>query len=85
MPSLGELDEYAMPTAPLTIVPDAWRPAPLSLRLTPELAADLDTQAARLGCSRAALSRALIARGVQQLREAGADAAAPQPESTAAT
>lgn len=61
-----------MPTAPLTVVSDAWCPAPLSLCLTPELAADLDTQAARLGCSRVALSSALIARGVQQLIEATA-------------
>lgn len=62
-----------MPPAPPLIVPDTRRPGallpPLSLRLPPALVADLDGQAARLGCSRAALSRALLSRGVEQLQE----------------
>jgi hypothetical protein len=62
-----------MPAPPL-IVPDTRRPGallpPLSLRLPPALVSDLDGQAARLGCSRAALSRALLSQGVAQLREA---------------
>jgi hypothetical protein len=65
-----------MPTPPPIplIVPDTRRPGallpPLSLRLPPALVADLDGQAARLGCSRAALSRALLAQASAQLAEA---------------
>lgn len=63
-----------MPAAPPLIVPDTRRPGallpPMALRLPPEVAADLDGYAARLGCSRAALSRTLLAQGVAQLREA---------------
>ena len=63
-----------MPTAPPLIVPDTRRPGaltpPLSLRLERSVLTDLDGQAARLGCSRAALHRALVAQGVAQLREA---------------
>ena len=58
----------------MVIVPDMCRPGalspPIGLRLPPAVVADLDGQAARLGCSRAALSRALLAQGVAQLREA---------------
>ena len=59
---------------PPLIVPDTRRPGalmpPISLRLPPAVVADLEGQAARLGCSRAALTRALLAQGVAQLREA---------------
>lgn len=55
------------------VVPDQHRPGvllpPRGLRLPPTVAADLDAQAARLGCSSAALTRALVAQGVAQLRE----------------
>ena len=63
-----------MPAAPPLIVPDIRRPGalltPMSMRLPPALVVDLDAQAIRLGCSRVALSRALLARGVEQLKEA---------------
>lgn len=66
-----------MPAAPPLVVPDTRRPGallpPLTLRLPPALVADLNDQAARLGCSRAALSRALLAQGSAQLAEALAD------------
>ena len=66
--------DYAMPAAPPLIVPDTRRPGallpPLSLRLPPALVADLDGQAALLGCSRAALSRALLAKASAQLADA---------------
>jgi hypothetical protein len=62
------------PCLPPLIVPDTRRPgaltSPQTLRLEPAVMAELDGQAARLGCSRAALSRALLAQGVAQLREA---------------
>ncbi|MEY3463978.1 MAG: hypothetical protein RLZZ468_1756 [Cyanobacteriota bacterium] len=65
--------DYAMSATTPLIVPDTRRPGallpPLSLRLPAALVADLDGQAARLGCSRAALSRALLSRGVAQLQE----------------
>jgi hypothetical protein len=64
--------QYAMYSAPPLVIPDLNRPGallPQSLRLPPKLVADLDGQAVRLGCSRAALSRALLSRGVEQLRE----------------
>ncbi len=64
----------AMPAAPPLIVPDMNRPGallpPLSMRLPADVVADLDGHAARLGCSRVALSRALLAQGVAQLRDA---------------
>ena len=64
----------AMPSPSPLIVPDLRRPGglsqPLNFRLPPRLVADLDAQASRLGCSRVALSRALLARGVEQLKEA---------------
>ncbi|MFN7228285.1 MAG: hypothetical protein ACK5UG_04435 [Synechococcaceae cyanobacterium] len=63
-----------MPNDLPLIVPDTRRRGalspPLSLRLPPALASDLDGQAARLGCSRAALSRALLAQASAQLAEA---------------
>ena len=63
-----------MPAAPPLIVPDTRRPGallpPLSLRLPPALLADLERQAARLGCSRTALSRALLAPASAWLAEA---------------
>jgi hypothetical protein len=43
---------------------------PRGLRLPPQVGAALDTHAARLGCSSAALTRALVAEGVKQLQEA---------------
>jgi hypothetical protein len=43
---------------------------PRGLRLPPQVGAAIDTHAARLGCSSAALTRALVAQGVAQLREA---------------
>lgn len=66
--------DYAMPAAPPLVVPDTRRPGallpPISLRLSPALVADLETQAAVLGCSRAALSRALLVQASAQLAEA---------------
>lgn len=63
-----------MPAAPPLIVADIRRPGalmpPMSLRLPPSLVADLDGQAAQLGCSRAALSRALLAQASAQLADA---------------
>lgn len=63
-----------MPAAPPLIVPDTRRPGallpPRGLRLQPDVGAALDTYAARLGCSSAALTRALVAQGVAQLAEA---------------
>ena len=63
-----------MPTALPLIVPDTRRPGaltgPHTLRLEPDVVKELEGQAARLGCSRAALHRALLAQGVAQLREA---------------
>ena len=63
-----------MPAALPLIVPDTRRPGaltePHTLRLEPAVVAELEGQAARLGCSRAALHRALLARGVAELREA---------------
>jgi hypothetical protein len=56
------------------MVADTRRPGallpPLSVRLPPALVSDIDGQAARLGCSRVALIRALLARQVAQLQEA---------------
>lgn len=74
----GTLNGYlvnrsVMAAAPPLIVPDLNRPGallPQSVRLPPALVADLDGQAARLGCSRAALSRALLTQASAQLREA---------------
>lgn len=55
-------------------VPDQHRPGallpPRGLRLPPQVGAAIDTHAARLGCSSAALTRALVAQGVERLQEA---------------
>ena len=65
---------HFMPATQTFVVPDTRRPGALlplmSLRMPPGLVADLDGHAARLGCSRAALSRALLVQGVAQLRDA---------------
>lgn len=75
----GTLNGYlvnrsVMAATPPLIVPDTRRPgalqAPWPVRLPPALVADLDGQAEALGCSRAALTRALLTQGVAQLREA---------------
>ena len=74
----------AAPAPPL-IVPDTRRPGallpPLPLRLEPAVIVELDGQAARLGCSRVALIRALLAQGVAQLREADRTAAELEAQS----
>ena len=58
-------------TPPL-IVPDYRRPgqplSPWTLRMPPELTADLEQQANRLQTSSAGLARALLARGVKDLK-----------------
>jgi hypothetical protein len=63
----------AMPAAPPLIVPDMNRPGallpPLSMRMPPALVADLDGHAARLGCSRIALIRRLLAQQLEELRK----------------
>ena len=60
--------------APPLIVTDYRRPGqplpPWSLRLPPEVAADLKQQADRLQTTRAGLARALVVRGLQQLQAA---------------
>ena len=43
---------------------------PRGLRLPPHLGEAIDSHAERLGCSSAALTRALVARGVEQLQDA---------------
>ena len=43
---------------------------PRGLRLPPHVGEAIDSHAERLGCSSAALTRALVARGVEQLQEA---------------
>lgn len=55
-------------------VPDQHRTGallpPRSLRLQPQVGAAVDAYAARLGCSSAALTRVLLAQGVERLQEA---------------
>ena len=57
---------------PPLIVPDYRRTGqplpPWTLRMPPELTADLEQQADRLQTSRAGLARALLARGVKELK-----------------
>lgn len=59
---------------PPLIVPDYRRHGqplpPWTLRMPPELTADLEQQADRLQTSRAGLARALLARGVKELKAA---------------
>jgi hypothetical protein len=61
--------------APL-VVPDYRRPghpmANVPVKLPAPLAQALQHRAARLGCSRGALSRALIAQGLERLESAAA-------------
>jgi hypothetical protein len=56
------------------VVPDLRTPgeamASLPLKLPPSAMADLQKQAERLRCSRSALGRALLMRGLQQLEQA---------------
>jgi hypothetical protein len=58
--------------APLLAVPDLRRRGqsqpPVTLRLSSELIANLDHQADRLQTTRAGLIRALLVRGVEELR-----------------
>ena len=69
-PAAGPTDEQIADL----IVPDTRRPGallpPLTLRLQPALVADLDGHAARLGCSRVALVRTLLAQEVAKLKDA---------------
>ena len=55
------------------VVPDMRTPgeamASLPLKLPPSAMADLQKQAERLCCSRSALGRALLVRGLQQLEQ----------------
>lgn len=64
-----------MPATPSTFtVPDLRRPgqamAPLPIKLPADAMAGLQAQADRLGCSRSALARALLVRGLAELEAA---------------
>lgn len=56
------------------VVPDYRRPdepmQAIGLKLPPDAVAELQAQAKRFGCSRGALGRALMVRGLQQLSQA---------------
>jgi hypothetical protein len=65
-----------MPAPPPLVVPDYRRPgqamATVPIKLPRSLAEALQHRAARLGCSRGALGRALIAQGLERLESAAA-------------
>ena len=65
-----------MPAPPPLVVPDYRRPGvampSIPVKLPPDLLEALQHRAERLGCSRGALARVLIARGLSDLEAAAA-------------